>query len=259
MARYDHSDEPYLLVIRGPDQGRRIPIAGGVIIGRSAHASGPFAADLRMSRRHAEVIFDAAGALFIRDLGSANGTFVNDVAVTEEDLFPGDQVDVGDTTLEVVQPVPPVSQRGTRGAINVGGDNRAPIRADNRSYQWNVDGLEELNWWARATGPAKFVVLVGLLLGLTGLGVFGYPILQGSLDQDATRQAQNACYAEFPQPGFEQNNCILRATQGSEQKRKPTSQWTVVGGGLLFAALVLTIVARKLPGAEGPKKRSRGR
>ncbi len=53
-----------------------------------------------VSRRHAEVSLADDGAV-LRDLGAANGTFLNNRRVTEEDLEPGDQVTIGPVVFTV--------------------------------------------------------------------------------------------------------------------------------------------------------------
>lgn len=52
------------------------------------------------SRRHCE-ISEKEGALFVRDLGSKNGSFVNGRYVSESSLRPGDELGVGATTFVV--------------------------------------------------------------------------------------------------------------------------------------------------------------
>jgi pSer/pThr/pTyr-binding forkhead associated (FHA) protein len=51
-----------------------------------------------VSRRHAEVVLDGRGYV-VRDLGSNNGTFVNDQRVDETKLNDGDVVRLGLTYL----------------------------------------------------------------------------------------------------------------------------------------------------------------
>ena len=92
-----------LLVIEGTIEGRRLA-ADGLVIGRSVGGDGEVADDPELSRRHARVARDAEGRLTIEDLGSANGTFVNDVRVrTRQALNVGDLVRVGSTTLQLVE------------------------------------------------------------------------------------------------------------------------------------------------------------
>ncbi|MEM1209485.1 MAG: FHA domain-containing protein [Planctomycetota bacterium] len=54
-----------------------------------------------VSRQHCEVLIEGDG-VSIRDLGSSNGTFVNDQRVQQETLRPGDAVVVGPVVFTVV-------------------------------------------------------------------------------------------------------------------------------------------------------------
>ncbi len=86
-----------LTVIHGPDQGRKfeLPDHEPQLIGRSSEAL-PLS-DNTVSRRHAELTPDA-GAWYIRDLASQNGTYVNGVRIAERTrLKAGDQVRTGST------------------------------------------------------------------------------------------------------------------------------------------------------------------
>jgi len=57
----------------------------------------------QVSRRHCE-IFEVAGNLTIRDLGSSNGTFVNGKRVSgQQALKPGDEVTIGAVALRVAK------------------------------------------------------------------------------------------------------------------------------------------------------------
>lgn len=53
-----------------------------------------------VSRRHAEVYVDDDGVV-LKDLGAANGTFLNNQKITEEDLEPGDQIIIGPVVFTV--------------------------------------------------------------------------------------------------------------------------------------------------------------
>ena len=55
---------------------------------------------VEVSRRHAEIAVDDDGAV-LKDLGAANGTFLNNRRVTEEDLEPGDQILIGPVVFTV--------------------------------------------------------------------------------------------------------------------------------------------------------------
>src|SRR5438552_3768267 len=54
-----------------------------------------------ISRQHCE-LYEAGGRLMVRDLGSLNGTFVNNQRVTESAVGPGELLTVGTVTFRAV-------------------------------------------------------------------------------------------------------------------------------------------------------------
>lgn len=90
---------PQIRIKNGPQKGKIIPIDGSspVVIGRDPSAQLQII-DKGVSREHAE-IFRVGEMVFIRDLGSRNGTFVNDEQLEEELLREGDTVRVGNTQM----------------------------------------------------------------------------------------------------------------------------------------------------------------
>jgi signal transduction histidine kinase/pSer/pThr/pTyr-binding forkhead associated (FHA) protein len=88
-----------LLVIKGADEGKQFDLAGPRLgIGRDA-ANPVRLHDTEVSRRHAEFRLLDGGGYALTDLGSANGTFVNNERVAEAELRPGDHILLGQTTL----------------------------------------------------------------------------------------------------------------------------------------------------------------
>ena len=88
-----------LHVLQGPDRGKHfeLPSNEPQMIGRSAESL-PLT-DTTVSRRHAELTPDN-GKWFLRDLESANGTFVNGELIHgRTELASGDQVRCGETLL----------------------------------------------------------------------------------------------------------------------------------------------------------------
>ena len=79
--------------------GQRYPINGTLEIGREA-AGVPLSFDTSASRRHASVMASPGGTI-LSDLGSTNGTFVNDQKVQAATLVKGDVVRIGITTFKV--------------------------------------------------------------------------------------------------------------------------------------------------------------
>ncbi len=279
MSRFDPNDEVTFHVIGGPYAGVEIPIPeDGLLLGREVAGPGALPKDPIASRRHAEVRWTRTGGLSVRDLQSTHGTSVNGRHESVAELNEGDMLEIGGTTLEVRVLRGPGSrqrtasgggsyveggQRAHGGGVVVGGSVGGSVTQDNRKYKKTTKIKQpiyiddEIGWWARARGPAKLVVILGMAVALIGFGIFGYPILAAATDQGGLQQAQKACYAKYPQPGFEQNECLIKAAQTADANRPDRSQFFQLGGALLFAGLVLTIVARLLPGAS-PRREEPG-
>ena len=87
-----------LVLIKKDGQRRAFPLAAGItIIGRHPNC------DLRIplmeiSRRHCQVNY-RNGLFGLRDLGSANGTFVNGERIEETQLKPSDHIQIGQLTF----------------------------------------------------------------------------------------------------------------------------------------------------------------
>jgi pSer/pThr/pTyr-binding forkhead associated (FHA) protein len=78
--------------------GRRYTLSpAGAALGRS-HESDVVLADERASRQHARIELQG-DEWVIKDLGSANGTFVNGERIRVRPLRPGDEIVIGDTRL----------------------------------------------------------------------------------------------------------------------------------------------------------------
>ena len=91
-----------LYVIRGADEGKRFELNAPVLtIGRDAN-NHIWLHDTEVSRRHAELHALPGGGHKLIDLGSSNGSAVNNQAVQELALQPGDQILFGSTLLVYV-------------------------------------------------------------------------------------------------------------------------------------------------------------
>jgi transcriptional regulator with GAF, ATPase, and Fis domain len=89
---------PRLVGIGGPLKGAAFSLPGGeVSIGRDS-SNHLWAPDPALSRRHC-LLVASDEQVFIRDLGSRNGTLVNGVPVEEQQMRHGDQIYVGDSIL----------------------------------------------------------------------------------------------------------------------------------------------------------------
>ena len=84
---------PAKVVLRGVSGsyfGKIVPVRGRLVIGRGSDCD-LVLDEPEMSRRHA-VIENSGDGIYLRDLGSANGTFVNGVQVRDAVLHPDDQI-----------------------------------------------------------------------------------------------------------------------------------------------------------------------
>ncbi len=94
---------PEKLVVLSPEEqkGAEFPLPDEVTVGRAGGCAVLLPEDSFVSQLHARV-FRRDGALFVEDLGSTNGTFVNGKKVTAPvAIRKGDKVQFGRTTLEV--------------------------------------------------------------------------------------------------------------------------------------------------------------
>ena len=90
-----------LLVVEPSDQaGRRYPLGDEITVGRAAGCQ-VTVDDTYVSQLHARV-FTRDGQLFVEDLGSTNGTYLNRAKVAGPMVMEkGDRLQVGNTILEV--------------------------------------------------------------------------------------------------------------------------------------------------------------
>jgi len=96
------SGQACLIVIHGEELGQRHPLEGALTtIGRS-QANDITIDQESVSRNHASIQRDGE-TLLLRDLGSTNGTYVNDQQMKEGPLRNGDLVQVGRTIFKVLQ------------------------------------------------------------------------------------------------------------------------------------------------------------
>ena len=79
----------------------KLPTTGEVVIGRSSNVDVVIVEDM-VSRSHARLTFDSIGSLFIEDLQSTNGSFVNGERITKAQLAEGDRILIGTSILKVM-------------------------------------------------------------------------------------------------------------------------------------------------------------
>lgn len=105
-------------VLNGRMKGREFPVAEGktVKIGRGSGADFVIV-DAMSSRLHCEVTNNST-AFILRDLGSSNGTFKDDQAIKQVNVYSGDRFKIGSTVFEI---------RGLEGPIDNYMTNAEPV------------------------------------------------------------------------------------------------------------------------------------
>jgi hypothetical protein len=88
-----------LVVVTGPLEGKTFAIDPGLTIGREAHNTIAMPENKRCSRDHAKVWREGPNAYAVADLGSTNGTLVNDAKVSRQALKDGDVIAIGEIEL----------------------------------------------------------------------------------------------------------------------------------------------------------------
>ncbi|PIU58449.1 MAG: Fis family transcriptional regulator, partial [Deltaproteobacteria bacterium CG07_land_8_20_14_0_80_38_7] len=90
-----------LIVVDGPNRGKKFLLNKDSLTVGKRDTNDIVVNDSTVSREHLDISYKEDRFL-LRDLGSTNGTFINGTGVKEAYLVPGDQIKVGNTTLEFV-------------------------------------------------------------------------------------------------------------------------------------------------------------
>lgn len=91
----------HLVVMTGPLQGQTFPISGSLSIGRSPENDLQLN-DLQVSRHHA-LVREGESGVYLQDLDSGNGVYVNERRIKESKLRDGDIIAVGPIELRYVR------------------------------------------------------------------------------------------------------------------------------------------------------------
>jgi tetratricopeptide (TPR) repeat protein len=113
----------------GLRKGERVDVgASGLIVGRSLDANVSLGEDVTVSKQHARIARTPSGQMYVEDLGSRNGTYVNDMKIVgRHDLRAQDTIRIGSTTfrvgngdraqddMTVTQLIPPTQESSSQG------------------------------------------------------------------------------------------------------------------------------------------------
>ncbi|GMV95761.1 MAG: hypothetical protein AMXMBFR83_01320 [Phycisphaerae bacterium] len=147
-----------LVMFKETGESKSFPIAGNkVVIGRKEDCGLRIPLS-EISRKHALLMVDEK-SVTLRDLGSANGTYVNNKRITEQELEPGDHIVIGpvvftvqidgepaeikpvQTRLEARGPAPAAAARRTPAAKEADDEEPTFINDDEEDP---ISALEEL-------------------------------------------------------------------------------------------------------------------
>jgi pSer/pThr/pTyr-binding forkhead associated (FHA) protein len=97
-------DGPTLVILSSPREGTTVPVpAEGLTLGRLDQLGPPFNTDDAVSRKHAVVRPRGLGSVEVVDLGSTNGTYLNERKVTSPTAMgAGDVLRIGGIELRLV-------------------------------------------------------------------------------------------------------------------------------------------------------------
>ena len=88
-----------LIAEEGPLKGQVFVIDPGLTLGREKHNDVALPGNRHASRDHAKVWKDGPHSYAVADLGSTNGTVVNDETITRRGLSEGDVIRIGDAAF----------------------------------------------------------------------------------------------------------------------------------------------------------------
>lgn len=133
-----------VLIIKTEDgQTTELPIIGGqVTIGRSS-SSDFKVTDSKMSGQHCKLSVNVKGELQLDDLGSTNGSFVNNSRVSNAIVKIGDVVRAGNTLIKIFDSKLTASERRTIGYSNYSEKNEKTVPALSQK-QLEKEKIEEL-------------------------------------------------------------------------------------------------------------------
>ena len=174
----------------GPLQGREWTIDPGLTLGREAHNHVAMPDNRKASRDHAKVWRESPGKYTVADLGSTNGTLVNDGKIARQPLVDGDEISIGEVRFRFVldadeKPQAPKKREGPApnlaeilagkspsknpAAAGVAGAGAGAPKIDVKSrilqYQKKGGGKGSVASWdvAQSSGATKWVLVLVVL------------------------------------------------------------------------------------------------
>ncbi|MCK6551119.1 FHA domain-containing protein [Myxococcota bacterium] len=158
-ATPDDGESPVLVALDDPVKDQRFVLHSGEnIIGRLEECD-IAVLDGSVSRQHARVVF-ARDRISVTDLGSSNGSFVNEMRVEMAELSDGDALRIGNIRFRVELPPSLAKSTGAKGAR--GGKK---VRPSDRGAEPASSGLD-----------LRRLAIFGVVLALCAIAVLSYTI-----------------------------------------------------------------------------------
>ncbi len=130
-----------LIALSEPVEGQTIVIDRDMLIGRHQQADIVLQA-AHVSRRHAALLVKEDGSLWIQDLDSSNGTFVNDQQITEQQLKDQDEIHFENIRFQVLEDANDTVASNTVVENTLPGDEGMPtLEERSADVQVNRDGM----------------------------------------------------------------------------------------------------------------------
>lgn len=168
----------WLEVRQGPAAGARLEIAAELTVGRLEAPPADLSGDAELSRRHARFWRAAGGQLLVEDLGSANGTFVNDERIDRPCLLTdGDRVSMGATSLVVREDKPTRVRTAAAQSAALGTPQPDLVPATGPSPP--PPGPTAVSG-APARSPTRLVIVLSVLLALALVGLIVALLTRGA-------------------------------------------------------------------------------
>lgn len=193
--RSPRTDLPILIGMDSPVSGRRFELKRGEnIVGRLEECDVPIL-DGSVSRQHSRIVF-ARDRVTVTDLGSSNGTYVNETRVDMAELAHADQLRVGNINFNVE--LPPALRKGSAAPLETRA--RPAVKQKGPDRRWIVLGAVGLFL-------AAFVLTTTVLWKIRqgdGDGSFALDPKSGTVvDAGAATQDGGTAVAAAPPPPIE--------------------------------------------------------
>ncbi len=149
--------------------GQEFPIIGQpddmITIGRSAQCDIVFPGT-HLSRLHAEIIINYS-SLTIKDMGSANGTYINDKKITSEQIYAGDRIRLDVYSFRVFGPGINLPKSATTSIQSIPEPSEINRHNDTAPKQWKTKptspgNREDINLYKKHYKQGIFAGIVGI-------------------------------------------------------------------------------------------------